>query len=87
MSVIFLRDISHEGVLLLVVPFTIGAFIYIALPNIIPELIEEGKYLPEIFISLTLGIAAMGCFGQGLSSAGIGVFIAFLTLDTGLIKL
>jgi hypothetical protein len=50
-------------------------------------LIEEGEYLPEIFISLALGIAAMGCFGQGLSSAGIGVFIAFLTLDTGLIKL
>ena len=87
MSVIFLRDLSHEGVLLLVVPFTIGAFIYIALSNIMPELIEEGEYLPEIFVSLVLGIAAMGCFGYGFNVAGLIVFGAFLLLDTGAIGL
>jgi len=86
MSVIYLRDLS-EGILMLVVPFTIGAFIYIALSNILPELIEEGEYLPEIFVSLVLGIAAMGCFGHGFNMAGSIVFVVFLLLDTGAIGL
>ena len=86
MSVIFLRDLSHEGVLLLVVPFTIGAFIYISLSNILPELIEEGQFLPDIYISLCLGIAAMGCFSCGLNTFGSIIFVSFLLLDTGLVS-
>ena len=41
--VILLKDISPDLVLRCVVPFTIGAFIYVSLTNVLPELMEDEK--------------------------------------------
>jgi zinc transporter ZupT len=41
--VIFLKDISPDLVLRCIVPFTIGAFIYVSLTNVLPELMEDQK--------------------------------------------
>ena len=41
--VVFLNDISPDSILNIIVPFTIGAFLFISLSNILPELIEQKR--------------------------------------------
>ena len=41
--VVFLNDISPGSILNIIVPFTIGAFLFISLSNILPELIEQKR--------------------------------------------
>jgi zinc transporter ZupT len=41
MFVIFLKDVSPNLVIRFIIPFTVGAFIYVALTNVLPELKED----------------------------------------------
>jgi len=45
----------------LCVPFTIGAFMYISLTSITPELVKSDTSLVKIFCSIFTGCAIMGC--------------------------
>ncbi|CBY42981.1 unnamed protein product, partial [Oikopleura dioica] len=58
--VIFLQDISPDLVLRCIVPFTIGAFIYVSLTNVLPELMEDEKNYHWIVLIISIGIVTMG---------------------------
>lgn len=58
--VIFLKDISPDLVLRCIVPFTIGAFIYVSLTNVLPELMEDEKNYHWIVLIISIGIVTMG---------------------------
>lgn len=60
MFVIFLKDVSPNLVIRFIIPFTVGAFIYVALTNVLPELKEDQEDFHWVVLSLIIGIALMG---------------------------
>ena len=45
MFVIFLDDFSPDLVVRIIVPFTVGAFVFVALTNVLPELTSNSRYV------------------------------------------
>ena len=43
MFVIFLQDVNPDLVKIFIVPFTIGAFVFVALTNVLPELTSNQR--------------------------------------------
>lgn len=60
MFVIFLEDVNPDIVISLIVPFTVGAFMYVSLTNVIPELTKETRHYHMVVFHVCLGCVVMG---------------------------
>jgi len=60
MFVIFLQDVNSDLVKIFIVPFTIGAFVFVALTNVLPELTSNQRDFHWVISYLVLGVAMMG---------------------------
>jgi zinc transporter 13 len=60
MFVIFLEDTNPTIVISVIVPFTVGAFMYVALTNVIPEITKETSEYHFVILHICLGCIVMG---------------------------
>jgi zinc transporter 13 len=60
MFVIFLEDVNPVIVVRFIVPFTVGAFMYVSLTNVIPELKSDSRHYHWVVFYICLGCSVMG---------------------------